>query len=61
MTDAAKPSPDAPDPTPAGDARLDPELPARLRAVQVRTDDLLRLRLIFVALMRLAEGRVDHR
>lgn len=54
MTEAAKTSPDAPDPTPAGDARLDPELPARLRAVQVRTDDLLRLRLIFVALMRLA-------
>lgn len=53
MTDAAKTSPDAPDPTPAADARHDPELPARLRAVQVRTNDLLRLRLIFVALTRL--------
>ncbi len=40
--------------TTSHDPRHDPELPARLRAVQVRTNDLLRLRLAFVALTRLA-------
>jgi len=35
------------------DSRNDPELPARLRAVQIRTSELVRLRVLFTAIARL--------
>lgn len=54
MADTTENSPPGQPADPRPDPRTDPELPARLRAVQVRTHDLLRLRLIFVALTRLA-------
>ncbi|MEQ8843379.1 MAG: hypothetical protein RIB58_00885 [Phycisphaerales bacterium] len=45
--------PEAAAASPNAARRDDPELPARLRAVQVRTGDLVRLRIIFIALVRL--------
>jgi hypothetical protein len=50
MTDAP---PAQAEPTPTPHRLHDPELPARLRAVHIRTDDLVRLRIVFIAAIRL--------
>lgn len=62
MTDVPDTSPEdqRPEPGPppiphasAADPRHDPELPARLRAIQVRTSEVVRLRVLFVAIIGL--------
>ncbi|UYV12606.1 MAG: hypothetical protein NCW75_15100 [Phycisphaera sp.] len=53
MSDTPDTNPPPIPPEPAAGPRRDPELPARLRAIQVRTGDLVRLRVLFGAIVQL--------